>query len=88
MTARHVASSAGPLLPSPSWLSLTDVLETGGTAFLGLAAYSYVSGMRQLEKQRAVILKSNSWLGMRSRRMGIGGLSLGLAYLGMYRLFA
>lgn len=44
--------------------------------------------MSQLEKQRAVILKSNSWLGMRSRRMGIGGLSLGLAYLGLYRLFA
>lgn len=44
--------------------------------------------MSQLEKQRAVILKSNSWLGMRGRKMGIGGLSLGLAYLGLYRLFA
>lgn len=79
-------------LPSPRfafWLPLTDALaRTGGATFLGLGAYSYISGMSQLEKQRAVILKSNSWLGMRSRRMGIGGLSLGLAYLGLYRLFA
>lgn len=72
-------------------LASTDrccLVEIGGTAFLGLAGYSYISGMSQLEKQRAVILKSNSWLGMRGRRMGISGLSLGLAYLGLYRLFA
>lgn len=61
---------------------------TGGTAFLGLAGYSYFSGMSQLQKQREVILKSNSWLGMRSRRLGISGLSLGLAWMGLYRLFA
>lgn len=59
----------------------------GGTAFLGLAGYSYISGMSQLQKQRAVILKSNSWLGMRGRKMGISGLSLGLAWMGLYRLF-
>ena len=61
--------------------------QTGGATFLGLAGYSYISGMSQVEKQRAVILKSNSWLGMRGRKMGIGGLSLGLAYMGLYRLF-
>lgn len=44
--------------------------------------------MSQLQKQREVILKSNSWLGMRSRRLGISGLSLGLAWMGLYRLFA
>lgn len=90
MTARHVASSASPFLPSSPWLPLTDAVlfGTGGTAFLGLAGYSYISGISQLEKQRAVIIKSNSWLGMRGRKMGIGGLSLGLAYMGLYRLFA
>ncbi|KAL1878223.1 hypothetical protein Daus18300_002140 [Diaporthe australafricana] len=58
------------------------------TAFLGLAGYSYISGMSQLEKQRAVILKSKPWLGMRGRKMGIGGISLGLAWMGLYRFFA
>lgn len=81
----------GKLFPPFHALAPADrrcLVLTGGTAFLGLAGYSYVSGMSQLEKQRAVILKSNSWLGMRGRRMGISGLSLGLAYLGLYRLFA
>lgn len=93
MTARHVASSARPP-SSPSdqiALALANahplVFLTGGATFLGLAGYSYISGMSQLDKQRAAIIKSNSWLGMRGRKMGIGGLSLGLAYMGLYRLF-
>ncbi|KAK4191101.1 hypothetical protein QBC35DRAFT_35471 [Podospora australis] len=59
----------------------------GGGAFLGLAAYSYLSGQSQLEKQQAVIMAKNPFFGMRSRRMGITGISLGLAWLGLYRLF-
>ncbi|UNI20689.1 hypothetical protein JDV02_006756 [Purpureocillium takamizusanense] len=59
----------------------------GSGAFFGLAAYSYISGMSQLEKQRAVILQKNSMFGMRSRRLGIAGISLGLAYMGMWRAF-
>ncbi|KAG7286323.1 hypothetical protein NEMBOFW57_008632 [Staphylotrichum longicolle] len=58
----------------------------GGGAFLGLAAYSYVSGQSQLEKQRAKILASGSRFGMRSRSLGITGISLGLAWLGIWRL--
>lgn len=90
MTARHVASSASSLPPLNLEASADRrcLARTGGATFLGLAGWSYISGMSQLDKQRAVILKSNSWLGMRGRRMGIGGLSLGLAYLGLYRLFA
>ncbi|ROV95700.1 hypothetical protein VMCG_07588 [Cytospora schulzeri] len=65
-----------------------DCMPCRGSAFLGLAGYSYFSGMSQLQKQREVILKSNPWLGMRSRKMGITGLSLGLAWMGLYRLFA
>jgi len=59
----------------------------GGGAFIGLAAYSYFSGHSQLEQQRAKIIASKSVFGLRSRRLGITGISLGLAYLGVYRLF-
>jgi hypothetical protein len=58
----------------------------GGGAFLGLAVYSYVSGQSQLEKQKAKILASGSRFGMRSRSLGITGISLGLAWLGIWRL--
>ncbi|KAI0006651.1 hypothetical protein F4779DRAFT_620391 [Xylariaceae sp. FL0662B] len=58
-----------------------------GGAFLGLAAYSYFSGQSQLERQRAKILASKSMFGMRSRRFGIAATSLGLAWLGIWRLF-
>ncbi|KAI1118528.1 hypothetical protein F5Y14DRAFT_446890 [Nemania sp. NC0429] len=59
----------------------------GGGAFLGLAAYSYFSGNSQLERQRATILASKSMFGMRSRKLGIATTSLGLAWLGIWRLF-
>ncbi|KAK3682094.1 hypothetical protein B0T22DRAFT_493895 [Podospora appendiculata] len=58
----------------------------GGGAFLGLAAYSYYSGQSQLEQQKAKILASGSRFGMRSRKLGITGISLGLAWLGIWRL--
>ncbi|KAG5941204.1 hypothetical protein E4U53_007459 [Claviceps sorghi] len=59
----------------------------GSGAFFGLAAYSYLSGMSQLEKQRQAILQSRSMFGMRSRRLGIAGISLGLAWMGLWRAF-
>lgn len=43
--------------------------------------------MSQLEKQRAAILKSKSFFGMKSRRFGIASISLGLAYMGLWRAF-
>ncbi|GAB1316275.1 Exosome complex exonuclease [Madurella fahalii] len=58
----------------------------GGGAFLGLAAYSYFSGQAQLQQQRAKILASGSRFGMRSRSWAITGISLGLAWLGIWRL--
>ncbi|KAK0644475.1 hypothetical protein B0T16DRAFT_430585 [Cercophora newfieldiana] len=58
----------------------------GGGAFLGLAAYSYLSGQSQLERQKAKILASKSMFGMRSRKLGITGISLGLAWMGLWRL--
>ncbi|KUI74374.1 hypothetical protein VM1G_09689 [Cytospora mali] len=78
---------AKPPIDQPENLKKLLKQEQRGSAFLGLAGYSYFSGMSQLHKQREVILKSGSWLGMRGRKMGISGLSLGLAWMGLYRLF-
>ncbi|OLN82209.1 hypothetical protein CCHL11_09906 [Colletotrichum chlorophyti] len=65
----------------------TSCRLVGGSAFLGLAAYNYLTGMGHLEKQRAAILKSKSMFGMASRKTGVAGISIGLAYLGLWRLF-
>ncbi|KAG5922774.1 hypothetical protein E4U42_005324 [Claviceps africana] len=59
----------------------------GSGAFFGLAAYSYLSGMSQLEKQRRAIVQSRSMFGMRSRRLGIAGISLGMVWMGLWRAF-
>ncbi|GAB0137487.1 hypothetical protein EsDP_00005749 [Epichloe bromicola] len=59
----------------------------GSGALFGLGAYSYFSGMSQLEKQRQAILQSKSMFGMRSRRFGITGISLGLVWMGLWRAF-
>ncbi|EFY90108.1 hypothetical protein J3459_006171 [Metarhizium acridum] len=59
----------------------------GSGAFFGLGAYSYFSGMSQLEKQRQAILQSKSIFGMRSRKFGIVGISLGLVWMGLWRAF-
>ncbi|EFZ01720.1 hypothetical protein MHUMG1_02745 [Metarhizium humberi] len=59
----------------------------GSGAFFGLGAYSYFSGMSQLEKQRQAILQSKSMFGMRSRKFGIVGISLGLVWMGLWRAF-
>lgn len=59
----------------------------GSGAFFGLGAYSYFSGMSQLERQRAAILHSKSMFGMRSRKFGITTISLGLVWMGLWRAF-
>ncbi|KAG6181192.1 hypothetical protein E4U48_006817 [Claviceps purpurea] len=56
-------------------------------ALTGDARYTYFSGTAQLEKQRHVILQSRSMFGMRSRRFGITGISLGLVGMGLWRAF-
>lgn len=64
-----------------------DSATTGGGAFLALAGYNYFSGNNHLEQQRAAILKSKSMFGMGSRKFGVASISIGLAYLGIWRLF-
>lgn len=66
---------------------LLTLTISGGTAFIGLAGYSYWEGMRQLEQNRMEIIKSKSMIGMRPRKFGIAGLSFGLFWMGIYRLF-
>lgn len=55
--------------------------------FFGLGAYSYFSGMSQLEKQRALILQSKSMFGMKSRQAGIVGISFAFVWMGLWRAF-
>ncbi|KAL2887451.1 hypothetical protein HOO65_050572 [Ceratocystis lukuohia] len=47
----------------------------GSGAFLTLSGFNYFSGMSQLEKRQAEVIRSGSMFGMRSRRMGITGIS-------------
>lgn len=65
----------------------TSCRLVGGGAFLALAGYNYFSGNNHLEQQRAAILKSKSMFGMGSRKFGVASISIGLAYLGIWRLF-
>ncbi|KAI0407577.1 hypothetical protein F4802DRAFT_594979 [Xylaria palmicola] len=79
--------SLDALLKADRGEDCTPCRVVGGGAFLGLAAYSYYSGNAQLERQRAKILASKSMFGMQSRKLGIAATSLGLAWLGIWRLF-
>jgi hypothetical protein len=70
--------------PSRSILVCTNK-GTGSGAFFGLGAYSYFSGMSQLDKQKDLILRSKSPFGMRSRKFGITSISLALVWMGLWR---
>ncbi|KAM3425527.1 hypothetical protein BST61_g7473 [Cercospora zeina] len=58
----------------------------GSTVFVGLGAYTYYSGMKQLREQESVILKSGSRIKMFPRKVAILATSVVCAGLGMYRL--
>ena len=58
----------------------------GGSAFIGLGAYSYFSGLNHLERNQAAILKSGSRFGLQSRRTGLAGIALAFVGMGVYRL--
>ncbi|KAG9254609.1 uncharacterized protein F5Z01DRAFT_736336 [Emericellopsis atlantica] len=57
----------------------------GNGVFMGLGAYSYFSGMSQLQQQEAKILQSKSMFGMRSRKAGIVGISATFFLMGLWR---
>ncbi|WAO89548.1 Hypothetical protein NCS54_00694200 [Fusarium falciforme] len=75
----------GPHAPTPQRPGHWTNTVVGSGAFFGLAAYSYFSGMSQLERQKALILQSKSPFGMRSRKLGITTISLGLVWMGLWR---
>ncbi|KAF7189032.1 hypothetical protein HII31_09655 [Pseudocercospora fuligena] len=60
----------------------------GSATFVGLGAYTYYSGMKQLRQTEVQqqILKSGSRFGLGVRKASILGMSMGCAALGMYRL--
>lgn len=57
---------------------------TGAAAFIGLGAYTYWSGHKQLLDMRKEIAKS--FFGLKSRQMGINGIAMTLLGMGVYRL--
>ncbi|KAI8936641.1 hypothetical protein NX059_007040 [Plenodomus lindquistii] len=60
----------------------------GTATFLGLGAFTYVSGHSQLQANAAVIRASKSIFGMRSRQTAITGTSAVMVGLGLYRWFS
>lgn len=52
---------------------------------MGLGAYSYYTGMKNLEKNQRKIIQSGSKYGMAARRLGIRGISLMFVGVGVYR---
>lgn len=67
-------------------LLLANGFATGAGAFGGLGVYTYLSGQKQLDMQRARILASGTRFGIRSRQRGITVLSSVLVGIGLWRL--
>ncbi|KAL6709382.1 hypothetical protein ACN47E_001789 [Coniothyrium glycines] len=66
----------------------TPCKVVGTATFLGLGAFTYISGHSQIEANAATIRASKSMFGMRSRKMAITGTSAAMVGLGVYRWFA
>ncbi|KAI5853177.1 hypothetical protein DFP73DRAFT_535432 [Morchella snyderi] len=57
----------------------------GSAAFIGLGAYTFVSGRAQLrEREKAISQAATRW-GVGARRMGIYGIAASMVGLGVYR---
>ncbi|KAF2628287.1 hypothetical protein BU25DRAFT_410379 [Macroventuria anomochaeta] len=66
----------------------TPCRVVGSATFVGLGAFTYVSGHSQLKAQEAVIRQSKSVFGLGSRRAAITTTSAVFVGLGVYRWFA
>ncbi|KAH9861255.1 hypothetical protein IAQ61_010992 [Plenodomus lingam] len=77
-------------LPTPfqDWAHPFQHLTTGTATFLGLGAFTYISGHAQIQANAAAIKASKSIFGMRSRRAAITGTSAVMVGLGVYRWFS
>ena len=58
----------------------------GSAAFTGLGAYTWYSGRKQLHERESEFLRSGSRFGIGARKFGLGGLSVVLVGVGVYRL--
>lgn len=63
-------------------------MRAGASAFIGLGAYTYWSGNRQLTLREKEIMKSGSQINMAARRLGITGIAAALVAVGAYRALA
>lgn len=70
----------------PSRILILTLL-LGGTAFIGLGVYTYYEGQKQLALNQNQIKLKKSMLGLGPRKAGIAGISAGLVWMGIYRLF-
>lgn len=59
----------------------------GATAFIGLGAYTYYTGMRNLRRQEKAIMASPTKYKLGSRQLAVATLSASLVGLGLYRAF-
>jgi len=59
---------------------------TGAGAFVGLGAYSYFTGQKNLRLQEQAILRSSSRFGMKSRQAGIRTIAASFVIMGFWRL--
>ncbi|KAJ4361780.1 hypothetical protein N0V83_010720 [Neocucurbitaria cava] len=66
----------------------TPCRVVGSATFIGLGAFTYVSGHSQITANEATIRASRSMFGMGSRRAAITGTSAVMVGLGVYRWFA
>jgi hypothetical protein len=85
-TPCRVVGAIPPEIPrcNQAWADLS----AGSATFVGLGAFTYVSGHSQLKAQEAVIRQSKSMFGMGSRRAAITTTSAVFVGLGVYRWFA
>jgi hypothetical protein len=67
-------------------LTVLLTLGLGSSAFIGLGAYTFISGRRTLKENQQKILRSGSVFGIKSRQTALAGTSVMLLGLGIYRL--
>ncbi|KAF2024961.1 hypothetical protein EK21DRAFT_104324 [Setomelanomma holmii] len=60
----------------------------GSATFIGLGAFTYVSGHSQLQANEAAVRASKSMFGMVSRRAAITSTASVMVGLGVYRWFS
>jgi hypothetical protein len=63
-------------------------IKLGSATFVGLGAFTYVSGHSQLRVNEATVRASKSMFGMKSRRAAITSTASVMVGLGIYRWFS